>query len=316
MIKHLFITTILIVSMLALACKKDQHMQEKQSHMRHYTPEAMAIWQKLNRFNQHIKSGIKIEQYMQPDSALWLLEALFNVQMGTDTTFDDVRSYHKTYKLTLNDNGLTRLSQVAEVYNLMLSDLQDELDAIASDYKFLIIADLKPIESKSDDFELELTGAIGINPLSLYEPLTELDNWYYGNMLGRCDGQYLWQSDAGQELKRRFNNPRVAIHGGVNSWINNYSTQVLSYQQYPGRIYHQINPVSPCILSQDMIHYLKEGHFIIYNTPGQIPSGERPEHLTFRTIVVWTNPVNPPNDSYDHFYQIIYGTPIVMPELD
>ncbi len=42
---------------LALSCKKAQPVQEKQSHMQHYTPEAMAIWQKLNSFNQHIKSG-------------------------------------------------------------------------------------------------------------------------------------------------------------------------------------------------------------------------------------------------------------------
>lgn len=317
MTKHLFITTILIVLMLALSCKKDQPVQEKQSHMQHYTPEAMAIWHKLNSFNQHIKNGIKSEQYLQPDSALWLLEALFNVQMGTDTTFDDVRSYHKTYKLTLNDDGLARLSQLAEVYNLMRSDLQDELDTIASDYKFLIIADLKPIESKSDDFELELTGAIGINPLSLYQPFTELDNWYYGNMLGRCDGQYLWQSDAGQELKRRFNNPRVAIHGGVNSWTDVFVTDLLDGIQFPGRIFYfqtQGNP--PCITYTEMRHFLEQGHNLIYNTSNQIPEGKRPEGKHFILLDLWTNPINPPDGIYWHKYQIHYGIPVLLPPLD
>ncbi len=40
-----------------------------------------------------------------------------------------------------------------------------------------------------------------------YEPFLPIDDWYYGNMLGRADGAYLWESDAGQELINRLNNP-------------------------------------------------------------------------------------------------------------
>ena len=303
------ITVVLMLSVL-YSCKKGSGVVDTDPASPAYTPEAMALWSKLNNFNQKIKSGLKTEEFISPDSAMWYLEALFNVQQAKDTTFDDVVTYRRNYSLSVNTNGTVNMSDVAIIYNQLVADLQTELQNIDADYKFLIIADLQESTMKSGDFEMELTAGLGINPLVYYEEITTDDNWYYGNMLGRCDGSYFGQSDAGQELKRRFNNPKMEIPFPHNAWINVFTTRVLSNADYPDRIFHQNSTVPPCISYLALINYLKQGHYIIYNSSSQTPSGEKPAGLYYRLLDLWTNNPNPINDDYHHFYQIQYGTPV------
>ena len=281
--RFIMITMVLMFSVL-YSCKKDAGVVDTYPASPTYTPEAMALWSKLNNFNQKIKSGLKTEEFISPDSAMWYLEALFNVQQATDTTFDDVVTYKRNYSLNVNTNGTVNMSDLVAVYNQLVADLQTELQNIDADYKFLIIADLQESTMKSGDFEMELTAGLGINPLVYYEEITTDDNWKYGNMLGRCDGSYFGQSDAGQELKRRFNNPEIAFPFPHNAWINVISTDVLSYIQYPTRIFQETSNSIPCINYSSMIHLLEQGHYIIYNTPTQNPSGQKPNGLYFRLL--------------------------------
>ena len=312
--RFIMITMVLMFSVL-YSCKKDVGISNEEQNGQ-YTPEAMALWSKLNNFNQKIKTGLKTEEFISPDSAMWYLEALFNVQQATDTTFDDVVTYKRNYSLNVNTNGTVNMSDLVAVYNQLVADLQTELQNIDADYKFLIIADLQESTMKSGDFEMELTAGLGINPLVYYEEITTDDNWKYGNMLGRCDGSYFGQSDAGQELKRRFNNPEIAFPFPHNAWINVISTDVLSYIQYPTRIFQETSNSIPCINYSSMIHLLEQGHYIIYNTPTQNPSGQKPNGLYFRLLDLWTNNPNPPGNNYAHYYQIQYGTPVNIPPVE
>jgi len=311
----ILITLVLMLSVL-YSCKKDAGVVDTYPASPTYTPEAMALWSKLNNFNQKIKSGLKAEEFISPDSAMWYLEALFNVQQATDSTFDDVVTYKRNYSLNVNTNGTVNMSDLVAVYNQLVADLQTELQNIDADYKFLIIADLQETTMKSGDFEMELTAGIGINPLIYYEPITTDDNWYYGNMLGRCDGTYLGQSDAGQELKRRFNNPNMAYPFPHNAWINPYTSAVLSHEQYPSRIFYEEAQSNPCIEFDQMTHLLTHGHYMIYNDTTAVYPGEKPDGLYFRLLDLWTNNSNPPDGKYWHKYQIMYGTPIYIPPID
>ena len=311
----ILITLVLMLSVL-YSCKKDAGVVDTYPASPTYTPEAMALWSKLNNFNQKIKSGLKAEEFISPDSAMWYLEALFNVQQATDTTFDDVVTYKRNYSLNVNTNGTVNMSDLVAVYNQLVADLQTELQNIDADYKFLIIADLQETTMKSGDFEMELTAGLGINPLFYYEPITTDDNWFYGNMLGRCDGTYLGQSDAGQELKRRFNNPNMAYPFPHNAWINIPIPVEISNANYPDRIFYEEALSNPCIEYDQLTYLLTQGHYIIYNDKNAELPSEKPDGLYFKALDLWTNNQNPPDGEYWHKYLIWYGTPINIPPID
>lgn len=312
--RFIMITMVLMFSVL-YSCKKDVGISNEE-HNGQYTPEAMALWSKLNNFNQKIKTGLKTEEFISPDSAMWYLEALFNVQQATDTTFDDVVTYKRNYTLNVNTNGTVNMSDIVAVYNQLVADLQTELQNIDADYKFLIIADLQESTMKSGDFEMELTAGLGINPLIFYEPITTDDNWFYGNMLGRCDGSYFGQSDAGQELKRRFNNPEIALPFPHNAWINIANSPIISNDNYPGRIYYKHSLTIPCITYDSLQYFLSQGHYLIYNGTNDIPAGEKIEGLYFKAMDIWTNNPNPSDNIYWHKYLIWYGTPVNIPPVE
>lgn len=318
MYKYFFRALALLFSLTILySCNKDSKIvPDEINSTNEYTADEMALWNKLNNFNLKIKNGLKSEEFISPDSAMWYLEALFNVQQAVDTTFDDVASYERTYTLDVNANGTVNMSNVTDLYNQLVTDLETELAMIDSDYKFLIIADLQQESLKSDEFNIKITGGLGINPLRYYEPITSDDNWFYGNMLGRCDGTYLWESDAGEELRRRFNDPKLAFPFPHNAWINPHVSGILTAAQFPGRIFYEIAPSAPCIEYDELETFLKQGHYIIYNESNESPSGVKPEDRRFRMLELWTNNPNPSDDIYMHYYQIYYGTPINIPPID
>jgi hypothetical protein len=298
------------------SCNKNNNpTPEPANNGRTYTADEMALWRQLNNFNQKIKTGLKSEEFVSPDSAMWYLEALFNVQQATDTTFNEVKSYERTYSLNVNTNGTVNMSEVVNVYNQLVTDLDSELSQIASDYKFLIIADLEQESLKAGTFTISLMAGLGINPLVLYEPITTTDNWRSGNMKGHCENS-AYDSDAGQELLRRFNNPSLEYEFPHNSWINVYSTLNLSHDQYPNRIFYEVAPSEPCVEYNELQYYLTQGHYIIYNSSSQTPKGEKPAGLYFKLLILWTNDDFPSDHKYFHIYRIEYGTPVNIPPIE
>jgi len=298
------------------SCNKNTHPTPDPTNNGHsYTADEMALWRKLSNFNHKIKTGLKSEEFISPDSAMWYLEALFNVQQATDTTFDEVQSYVRVYTLSVNTNGTVNMSEVVEIYNQLVTDLNTELAQIDSDYKFLIIADLTEESLKSGGFTMNLTAGLGINPLVYYQPITITDNWRSGNMHGKCVNTQ-WDSDAGIELKRRLNNSYMSPIRPPYQWINPYVTPVLSYEQFSGRIFHEHASSDPCVEFDELQNLLTQGHYIIYNTPSESPSGVRPLDLQFRLMDLWTNNNNPTDNEYWHKYQIYYGTPLSIPPIE
>lgn len=315
-INLILLSFILMVSAFYSCNKNNNPIPEPANNGSTYTADEMALWRQLNNFNQKIKTGLKSEEFISPDSAMWYLEALFNMQQATDTTYNELQSYERTYSFNVNTNGTVNMSEVVNVYNQLVTDLGYELDQIDSDFKFLIIADLEQESLKSGSFTMSLTAGMGINPLALYEPFTSVDNWYYGNVLGRLDGAYLWQSDAGIELVRRFNNPYIAYPFPHNSWINVAPPITVAEADFHGRIFYREATSAPCLLYTEMQYYLAQGHYIIYNLPGATPSGVRISGLYFKAMELYTNLEPPADHKYWHKYTIWYGTPVNIPPIE
>jgi len=274
----------------------------------------MQIWRNLTNFNQKVKSGVRDEEFMSPDSAMWYLEALYNATQTTDTTFNDLVTFERTYSLAVNENGTVNMSDVVNVYNQMLTDLNFEFSQLTEDYKFSVVGDLEQQATRDGStVVLGLTGGVGINPLALYDPITNADNWRYGNMKGKCVDPE-WDSDAGIQLKVRFNNPAMSSDTS-GTWLIYYQTTV-NHNNYLGKIFYEEATSDPCIEYSELQYYLSQGHYIIHNTSSQTPKGERPESYVYRFMKLWTNNNNPSDNQYWHRYQIFYGLPSNIPPIE
>ncbi|MDP2722060.1 MAG: hypothetical protein Q8O72_04835, partial [Bacteroidales bacterium] len=282
-----------------------------------YTPEALAIWHKLVIFNEKMKTGSRDNEVISADSAIWYLETMFNVQQATDTTFGNTVCYKKNYSLEVDEDGLVGMDEVTSVYSQMVLDLETELDQINSDFKYLIIADLGSQAARDGNLTLELTGSISRNPLQLYDPITEDDNWRYGNMLGECVNPHTW-SDAGIQLSTRMNDPHIEIQFPHNSWINIVNSGNIEPSSFPSRLFSETASSPPCLEYTELRNYLEQGYYFIYNHENETPSGFFPttDDMYFQSMTLWTNNPNPPDGKYWHKYIIFYGTPIYIPPIE
>jgi hypothetical protein len=245
---------------------------------------------------------------------MWFLEALYNIQETSNKTFADLLTFKRTYSLEVNENGTVNMSEVISIYNQMLADLNIEFEQIDSDYKYSVIGDLVEIPNRDGNFTMDFTIGIGINPLFYYDPITTSDNWRSGNMKGKCTNT-AWDSDAGIQLKLRFNNPSMAQDTSAK-WLA-FDYIIVNESHYPNRIINQSSTSGePCIEYNDLQYYLKQGHYILHNTETQTPNGSRPDGYVFRYMRLWTNDDNPSDNKYWHEYGIFYGIPSHVPPID
>jgi hypothetical protein len=260
-----------------------------------------------------VKTGILDKEFVSPDSALWYLEALYNVEQSVDTSYNNLDLDTNYYTLIPDENGMVDLQQVSDVYDSMVADLNANLQSKNTDYAYLIIGDLSSYNvSRDGNYNMQLISGFGLDPLICYDPFYDIDDWYYGNMLGRLDGQYIGVSDAGQELQRRFNNPKNCMSQGGGYWVSVVQIEANS-DIYPSYIYHGFSATIPWIENINMDYYLSKGHSeIIYKY--QFVGGSRLDGKDFKSMIVWTNNPNPTNDYYFHSYTLWYGVQIGSPQ--
>jgi len=243
------------------------------------------------------------------------LEALYNVEQVTDTNYNYLDIDTSYYTLVPDENGLVDLQQLSDVYDLMVNDLVENLQSKNSEYTYLIIGDLSILGANRDNtINMQLLSGIGINPIICYEAFTADDDWYYGNLLGREDGQYLWQSDAGQELQKRYNNPINCFTQGGGYWVS-VVQRTANWSEYPNYMFNEQSATPPIINDTDMKYYLSKGHSeIIYKY--EADGGKRPTGKDLKVMEVWTNNPYPNptvNDQYFHNYTLFYGVEIENP---
>lgn len=302
------------------SCRKDKVQSPTNEEQEiSYTDEELSIWRNLTAFNQKIKSGVRDEEFISPDSAMWYLEALFNVTEASHVTYNKFVTDTTFYSLPFNENGEVSLTDVSSVYNQMITNMQYTLDKFEENYKYLILGDIYNANTnRAGSAEIGLISGYGLNVLALYNELTERDNWYYGNVLGMCNGDSLWDSDAGFELERRFNNPYINYnppHDTAHAF--DIVTRDAFYNEYSDYMYNMkwidVSSSDTCVYYQDLQYYLVMGHdTIIYNYEAN--GGERPAGKDFFVVDVWTNakgPIYPSNEHYDsiyfHNYNLFYA---------
>jgi len=314
----LFVSAAILI--VAQSCKKDVVFNEQKDNLL-YTPEAMRIYKQLVNFKYNLDNPTRDNQSMTVDSAVWYLEALFNVNNAfADSTFGYLISDTSYYQLSINDSGLIELSDISLVYDLMVLDLNNILNQINNDVKFLYAGNLENNGINGSTLNLLLFNNIGINILAMYEPFEEEDDWRYGNGLGKC---YIpgFTSDAVQELEWRLDHPYFASPIPGNTWISQqikdawwweYPINNNPYGDY--RIFYDgVSQEPPCLENYMLDYYLTNAHQIIYtvddpNTPEL--EGERPEGKDFIDVFIWSN--NLGTTPFYHNYAINYGIKVYI----
>lgn len=329
----LVLSVVLTAGIIIISCSKKDDAVISDNSTGNYTEKAMNIWFALKSFKNKVNSETKTGTFITQDSAMFYLEGLFNVTHAQPgNSYHDLVGDSTWYNIEVNEQGLVSMDDVIATYNQMEADLNNQLANIDDDVKFLIAGDLQSIEtSRSGDMELMLDNSLGRGQSELPYMFEEIDDWYYGNMLGRSDGAYLWESDAGEELEWRFNyiqNPQqLYFVATVDNWYSDYPTNSNPYGDY--RIWMRIDTFlqgydeDPIIHDDTLNYYYPEGVIITHKTVSQgggvpdtlgfISVDVKSSHEIIDTITIGVNTYEV--HKYEHYYPTKVGSTTEIPDL-
>lgn len=295
----------------------------------HINVDETAIYNKLIGFKYSRQNKSFETEPQTIDSARWYVETYFNVNKArTEEVFKLERKDSTFYTVDVNKEGLIEFSAMNALYNEMLQDL-DSLESVIANPNILpVYADLDVMNSSEANVTFRLMLGFGGTLSGNYEPITADDDWRWGNMQGHCDGTNFGESDAGQELKRRLNNPYFAYSPG--SFIEYIPPISVYYSEYPDvnnhnpdpnigyMIYYETGTTWGCIEDDELNYYLNRAHEIFYTFNNQyLPNtnlyGKRPVGKHFVDMDIWT-----PNGTnwWEHRYYLRYATRVNLPIIE
>lgn len=258
------------------SCQKNEEAQVGSEQQFQMTESAQMAYNKLVAFKQALANPQKSTTSMQLDSAEWYVEAFYNVTLGyPDSLFGKFEVDTMYYSMPLDENQMVGISDLGLLLDNMENHLNSLLAQTGSEVAHMVVGDVVvDFSGRSSEAEITVYTGLGFGTGRLYQPFADDDDWYYGNMLGRCDGQYQWESDAGEELEWRFNSPNPyyvpypACYNGklvitqVNNTIyeNGLNNGLIFHEWLPGAY----NP--PCIDHITLNELLQNGATLFYSS--------------------------------------------------
>lgn len=285
-----------IAVVLFYACKKDSNNMQTETTIEQHTDYEWQVYYKLKAYKQKQNSNFKTSNQVSLDSAEWYMETQLNVEEAhTEEPFKPFRLDTTYYDIAISEDELVNFSDMNAMYNEMLSDLDSLEILIADPYAFPYIGELSLMSTGSSEANFRLILGFGNTYNGNYISIETDDNWRWGDMKGHCDGTNFGESDAGQELINRLNNPLFAW-ATPGSYIDPIQEHIL-YDEYPDvnnqnpdpnvnyMVYFEETNSSnwPCIEYNELQFYLDRLHEIIYTySTENIPNtttlyGKRPE---------------------------------------
>lgn len=135
--------------------------------------------------------GYKSGEAMSVDSAVYLMEALFNYTYGyPEKTYNMTKADTCSIYLQLDINGKVTLNEVNLKYRELTETVRTLYYNSGFENKGLILTSIEMGTVASGELELEVyavTGNVG-NSWNVTYPFGEGDDWWYGFDDGRCDG--------------------------------------------------------------------------------------------------------------------------------
>jgi hypothetical protein len=241
------------------------------------TENAQLVYNKLLAFKQALNNPKKSTTSMQLDSAEWYAEAFYNVTLGyPDSLFGKFEVDTMYYSLPLDENLMVGISDLGLLLDNMENHLNSLLAQTGSEVAHMVVGDVVvDFSGRSSEAEITVFTGLGFGAGRLYQPFADDDDWYYGNMLGRCDGQYQWESDAGEELEWRFNSPNpyyvpypacldgkiVIIEVARTIFAKGTENDLIYHEWFPG----DYDPT--CLDPETLNELLQNGATLFYSSP-------------------------------------------------
>jgi hypothetical protein len=220
---------------------------------------------------------LKNDETIQTDSALWYLESCFNYSYGFPNQF------YKSFKtdtlyFTLDLAGNQRVSMTALTakYEQMIDEVRQVYHASGFEQKGLSLINLQWASTSAESISFIVNVVTGEKtdntppPPVLAGPFGDEDNWWYGEMEGRC-GEFLMDSDAAKQLMLAMNttlpdpvgnffviNPTTIVRTGGEPDVRretdpNPTDNLYDYYLFFG--IEEIGPVELCLYRNPMNTY-------------------------------------------------------------
>ncbi|MBU1369612.1 MAG: hypothetical protein KJ578_13510 [Bacteroidetes bacterium] len=235
-----------------------------------------------NKLNSNLKSGESISV----DSLVWYTEALENYNHARpDLAYENFVVNKTTYTVT-HDNGNLSLTDAAEVYANMQTDLANEMADLEGSDNYLKLTDVALDSVQGNTAFLSASRVLGLRLVAgIYEPFDADDDWIWGYDQGRCDGTMAGVSDASNEIQRRMNNPWVVPDRNYRFILNTLETVEVDPfydHEFSCRLFGDYGvPPNWCINENFMTIYLEQSH-LIFTDPaeGIVPNNKQLYHIS------------------------------------
>jgi hypothetical protein len=189
------------------ACSKEKNRTEP---VRQLTDFDMKVGNNIKNFISKVdiqlkNPTLKCLETIDKDSALWYLEATFNYCYGFPNEFyDDFEIDTLGMTLDLTVDGRVNMTDLANKYNQMVQEISILYNSSGFAQRGLSIVNLDEVQFVDNYINFYIHIIIGrkgtIPPGVVIEgPFGDEDNWWYGEMEGKCD-EFLMDSDAAQQL--------------------------------------------------------------------------------------------------------------------
>jgi hypothetical protein len=308
----------IIIPLLALfvySCKKEQEPMTNPVDQAQLEKSQQIIRQ-IEGFDTKLNSNLKSGESISVDSLVWYTEALENYNHARpDLAYENFVVNKTTYTVTHN-NGSLSLTDAADVYANMQTDLANEMADLEGSDNYLKLTDVALDSVQGNTAFLSASRVLGLRLVaSIYEPFDEDDDWYWGYDLGKCDGTMAGVSDASNEIQRRMNNPWVVPLENYRFILNTLETievDVFYNREFEFRLFGGFGyGYYFCVSDEYLTYYLEQSH-LIFTDPaeGIVPNNKQLYHISIddRSYL---------DGSYtSHGYFATYGEVTLIPPID
>ena len=174
--KKSFLTIISVASVMIAAvtinsCTKqesnEQALNSQKSEIPQMTEEGEAVLNSILNFKEKIEyakenPGYKSGELLEADSAVWLLEALFNATYGfSDEHYTKTKIDTTTFSIEVDENGYISLDDIYAKYNDIVNIVTVFYNNSGFENKGYILLDLKSVETDNGQMEIQLRSVTG-----------------------------------------------------------------------------------------------------------------------------------------------------------
>lgn len=248
----------------------------------------------IKNFKNSLNSGIRSDDSVRLDSAIWYLSATANYTYG-DASFETEKTWTDEWDFTLNvSNNKISLSEIFNQYNDLIDELRQHYQNKDEVIKQLISISVKTTNVNETNVFCRASALFGFGgptPISCsFDNSTSYSFWYYHHYNALCEGQSTILTDAAEETQKR-----IMMCKGVPT--GNYYYEEIPPIKIDDPTLYPISPNIPknnyhyahlywnsseysnfnsCLIPEDLNFYLNATKNLIYTEENLFHTGIRP----------------------------------------